>query len=179
VHLRLIQPIEPSEGDPFEPAELAATARPAEAREPWELQPCSALSLLVYKAEQLGLPLAVAVSLVCELRLVLADVGAKHAQALDYAARDATVRVPLSEADAAYLRLLTRGESRRLAAPREHIIVDLPSRLTSRLLDAGGPQALIDVNLLEWARGWERAAVLQGRTMCEWAALTALRAREG
>jgi hypothetical protein len=177
MRLRVIPSLAPREADPFEPADgVEMVARPAEAREPWELQSSATLRAVAEEAHACGLPLPVAVSLVCELRLVLGDVGRPVVGALDRAARAGCVEARLSAADAAYLRLLTVGRrDRHDDVGRRVCTVDIPSRLSSRLLNCGGPERLLERGWLERACEWECAAVLEGRTMSEWAALTRLR----
>jgi hypothetical protein len=175
MHLHVISSPAP-EADPFEPADgVEMVARPAEACEPWELQPSATLRAVAEEARACGLPLPVAVSLVCELRLVLGDVGRPVVGVLDRA-RAGSVNARLSAADAAYLRLLTVGRRDRHDDVGCGVCtVDIPSRLSSRLLNCGGPERLLERGWLDRACEWERAAVLAGRTMSEWAALTGLR----
>lgn len=79
---------------------------------------------------------------------------------------------PSTAASAAYLRALTAGGGHRAAAHDQGVVVPVPIRLLDRLgADAPAHLAAIDDAELEQALRWERAAVLAGRTMSEWALL--------
>jgi len=90
---------------------------------------------------------------------------------LDVLAASAEVVIGLSEAQSAYLRVLSRGSAQQTGAlPR---LLPVPMRLIERIGQEGLVRR-VDPALLETALLWERAAVLSGRTMSEWAALALL-----
>lgn len=152
----------------------APMSRPSERCEPWPVEDQHLRSLAAV-ANELGVSLELAIVVVVERSLLGDDLAArgldKIAARLDAEAAHASVTIELSEPLSAYLAALTgrgRGASRSL--PR---LIALPMRLTERI-GADGPAARLDETLLQSALSWERAAVLEGRTMSEWATLKAL-----
>jgi hypothetical protein len=151
------------------------TARPADRCEPWPITERAQVHALAIAAARYGVSLELAAVLVVE-RALLAGELAEHWRhelddRLDAEALEARVAVELSEPLSAYLAALsghTRVEARSL--PR---MLALPMRLTERILARQG-QPQLDAALLTSALAWERAAVLEGRSMSEWAALKAL-----
>lgn len=80
-------------------------------------------------------------------------------------AENAQVTMELSPASADYLRAL----SSRVAGPSGPLnALRLPMRLSDRVLRFGLDD-LLRVELLESAIRWERASLLAGQTMSEWA----------
>lgn len=184
---------------PAECVVVRNAVRAGDRHEPWVLPVTGGIAALVARTRAVGVDVELAVRLTVECALVCGDLctaGADPA-ALDAAAATERVTGELDAASAAYLRRLTgrRGEAvtgRRpagvapsgeaVAAPRraqpaplgEVVTVGLPLRLSSRLL-AADFDALVSAVSLDRALAWETAAVLAGRTMSEWAPLTALR----
>lgn len=169
--------------------------RAGDRHEPWTLPAGDALHALADAAAAAGVEFELAVRLCVERALVREDLRAAGADLarLDALAAAADVAAPVNAADCAYLRRLTRRDP----APQRRelgdaVIVGLPARLSARLLTAlpalageapGGAAAealddlLADANAdVESALAWEIAAVLDGRTISEWAPLAALRA---
>lgn len=127
-------------------------------------------------ASAAGLGLADAARLVVERELVLRDVEAcdlareagRHI--LGMLARDARAFVPLSAAQARYVRSLTLG---RTAAPLDShgtLTVPVPERLLARCRGKV-PAAAFSAAAVEEAVSWEIAAALEARSMTEWAAM--------
>lgn len=89
--------------------------------------------------------------------------------ALNERAAAARPEIGLAGAAAVYLRQLSVGAKQQPMPAAETIVVPLPARIVDRL----GCEAVLEVPA---ARGevdsavlWERAAVVAGRTMTEWA----------
>jgi len=153
----------------------APTARPSERCEPWPVDDQGRLRSLAAAAAERGVSLELAAIVVVERSLLADDLAARGheemAVRLDAEAARASVTIELSEQLSAYLCALSghnRDGSRSL--PR---LIALPMRLTERLGTEGGA-ARLEAPLLESALRWERAAVLEGRTMSEWATLKVL-----
>ena len=175
--------------DPFGPKvrRRRAAGRPGDVREPWDLKAGAAVRRLAAQALQVPLHLDTAIALVIERELLRRDLGTSEHLAgalasLDtHAVEHVAVRLALRSADAVYLRSLTHGaeiDEKRLVVPRAgaELCVGLPARLSARILDVGGPQALIENTDLEPAIRLEIAAVCAGKTMSEWGAWTLLSA---
>lgn len=118
----------------------------------------------------------VAVAVAVERALVLRDAEANGfmrqtaADLLDRRGRETTVGVALSAAPAAYARTLTL----KRPAPREDVREGLLVPVATRLIDRARTidrLAAIDIahDDLRSALAWERAAMLNARTMSEWA----------
>ena len=128
-----------------------------------------ALDELVVEAEQL------AAGGVQEIVLVAQDLAAygrdELTGLLDAAAGRARVAIELSEPLSAYFAALSpRRQGEEGSLPQ---VLALPMRLTERIGVRGGCLRL-EAALLASALAWERAAVLEGRTMSEWAFVMAL-----
>ncbi|HST40086.1 MAG TPA: hypothetical protein VLK58_11280 [Conexibacter sp.] len=172
-----------------------AAIRAGDRHEPWTLPAGDALHALADAAATAGVEFELAVRLCVERALVREDLRAAGADVarLDALAAAAVVAAPVDAADCAYLRRLTRREP----APQRRtlgdaVIVGLPARLSARLLAAlpaltgeepdGAAAAALDDLLADAnadvasALAWEIAAVLDGRTISEWAPLAAMRA---
>ncbi len=145
-------------------------ARPADRCEPWPLDDRAAAPL-ARAAADLGIAFELAAVVTVErslLRDELRALGLGDAPpALDTAARAATVTGELSEPLSAYLCALDRSMQGR-AHPRNVLV--LPMRLTERM-GSVAPALRLDVALFPSAIAWERAAVVAGLTMTEWALL--------
>ena len=153
----------------------APMARPADRCEPWPINDASSLRALAVAAAKCGVALELAAVLVVERALLTAEL-APHglgdlADRFDAEAACARVTFELSGSLSAYLAALS-GRDRSGGAMLPSILA-LPMRLSERILAREGrPQ--FDATLLASALAWERAAVLEGRTMSEWAAVKTL-----
>ena len=145
-------------------------ARPADRCEPWPIDG-GLTPPFARAAADLGIAFELAAVVTVERSLLgeeLECLGLEDARGtLDCNARVAAVTGELSEPLSAYLGALDRSLDAR-AHPRSRLV--LPMRLTERIGPAG-PASRLDVALLPSAIAWERAAVLAGRTMTEWALL--------
>jgi hypothetical protein len=173
-HLRVI-PGERIRAARVDEAVVTRTAMRGERNEPWTLCVDDGLRALAAHAAELGLDLELALRLALETALATAELTALRVDldALDRIAGGAAVDRTVDACHAAYLRRLTT------AAPCDPVELDalflagLPVRLSTRLLSADLAELLAAADL-ERARAWEIAAVLDGRTISEWAPLTAL-----
>jgi hypothetical protein len=159
----------PQEEDPFKPAPALTAGRPSDHRDPWTLESTDQLSALAAEARRLGVRWATAIALVIECRLLEQELGSDLASALDAPAHDVRLGAELAPGDAVYLRSLQSGADTGGAAT-----VGLPARLATRILRAGGPDAVLAPKRLQRGLAWEIAAVAAGLTMSEWAFLAAL-----
>ncbi|MGH2921133.1 MAG: hypothetical protein ACRDKU_03605, partial [Gaiellaceae bacterium] len=150
--------------------------RPSERFEPWPLAE-EAARHLAEAAVRHGLPPETAGPLLIERALLEEDFAARGLSAmtarLDELAAKAEVKFELSEAQSAYLRVLSRGRAKQSVAHRHPRLLPVPMRLIERMGQEGLVRRL-DPAALGAALLWERAAVLSGRTMSEWAALAML-----
>lgn len=174
-HLRLIDG-DRREAAPVDEVVVARAAVRGERNEPWTLPVTDELRALDEDAARAGLDLEIALRLVTETALVSRDlegVGVSL-ELLDAAAACATVDLRVDACDAAYLRRLTTSTARATRPLDAVVIAGLPARLSTRLLAVDVSDLVRDASLSR-ARAWEIAAVLSGRTISEWAPLTALR----
>lgn len=145
-------------------------ARPADRCEAWPLDATSSAPL-VRAAAELGITFDLAAVVTVERSLLRDDIHAlgfsSSTALLDSSARTARVARELSEPLSEYLGALDRS-SRARRHPRNTLV--LPMRLTERLGNVA-PASRLDAELLPSAIAWERAAVVAGRTMTEWALL--------
>jgi hypothetical protein len=159
-----------------EPETFAVSSRAGDRHEPWTLQATPALERVATVASRAGIDFDLAVRLCVESALAAADLretGLEPAM-LDRAALGARVGDELEDRDAAYLRRLVRVSP---CAPRPTAAgatVGLPVRLTARLLGTS-LDALLETTDPVRAVAWELSALLEGRTISEWAPLAALR----
>lgn len=154
-------------------APAGSRCRPGDRRQTVRLGDDPSVAVFVVAAADVGLGVEQAVAIAAEHHLVLADadvLGLPRSQTrslLCAAARRAHAKLPLSPAAAAYLRELgTRSVSRALG--RTPVTVAFPTRLIERM----PPSMLVttlDPAVIPEALAWERAAVLAGRTITEWA----------
>lgn len=152
------------------------TARPADRCEPWSVEDESDLRALAAAAARSGVLFGLAAVLVVERRLLAVELAtqgldAELARRLDAEAARVKVTFELSASLSAYLAALS-GHGREAAGSVTRPLA-LPMRLTERIL-ARQLRPQFDAALLPSALIWERAAVLEGRTMSEWAALKVL-----
>lgn len=152
-------------------------ARPGDRCEPWPLSDPGAANRIAQAATSHGLStsLAALVTIECVLTIESLDaIGAETPiEAIDQEAAVSRVRRPLSEPSRAYLQALSSRGVCSTTVPLRH--VPLPMRLTD-LVRHREIDSLLDASELDRAISWERAALLAGRTMGEWAACCALRA---
>jgi hypothetical protein len=145
------------------------TARPADRCEPWPISNDDATPLL-RAAGVFGVAFELAAIVTVERSLLRDDLQALEVDGfeseLDTAARAATVTCELSAPLSAYLQALDRGPKAR---KRPRHVIALPMRLTERLGSQSCVGVHLDPALLPSAIAWERAAVLAGHTMSEWA----------
>lgn len=174
----LSAPPPPSEG---ELADLDAIVqwqptRPGEYREPLTLDGESVPAALLEEADALALPAGTAFALLLEQALLIRDLRGLGVdlhtarRELCDAAAGARVACRLSSAGSAYVRALTCGRRapKRRPRPPRALHLSVPVRLAQRLADFD-PAVGVDAAQLREAVGWEVAAVLEQRTMAEWA----------
>lgn len=135
----------------------------------------AALKRVADRADLLGLHFDTAVGVVVERELLELELAAwSHGAAarLDERAREARVEVELDAAASSYLAMLGLCNADASEATRPfggELSCLLPGRLWTRLSAGGAPPVAIRGCLLDDAIAWERAAVLAGFTMTEWA----------
>jgi hypothetical protein len=127
---------------------------------------------LAGEASRRGIEFSVAIATTIERSLSVRDIAQVDAivvSELDDLAGDAVVASLPSGATAVYLRQLAGGA--RVGIASLTVPVNIPGRLASRLQALGNEsaEALIMEGDLEKSLAWERAAVLEGRTITEWA----------
>ena len=123
-----------------------------------------------------GIEFELAARLCVESALAAADLretGLEPAL-LDRVALHARVGGELDDRDAAYLRRLVRVSPYAPASTAGTVVVGLPLRLTARLLRTSIDGLLESADPVR-AVAWELSALLEGRTISEWAPLAALR----
>lgn len=110
-----------------------------------------------------------------ERELLERELGARSKDAadrLDARARGARVKVELDAAASSYLAMLGMRNEDAAKAARSiggEVSCLLPGRLWTRLSAGGAPPVALRGCALDEAIAWERAAVLAGFTMTEWA----------
>lgn len=127
--------------------------------------------------QALGIPVSLAVSLVCERQLAARDLTTTTGLRLehfDHAARHETPADGLSDLMSDYARMLIAMISGHSVAESVHGPAVVPARLESRLY--GADVVRLDAGEIGIALCWELAAVVSGATMTEWALRTALKA---
>lgn len=153
-----------------EPERGVLRARPGDRCEPWTAKDASLLVDLHAVAVSARINHTLAAALIVErslLEIELRDTSLPRVTArLDVRAANARVEMELTTASADYLRALTCSSAVTSAAPDG--VLRLPMRLSDRILRFDLSQ-LVRTDLLESAISWERAAVLSGQTMSEWA----------
>jgi hypothetical protein len=126
---------------------------------------------------RVSVDLAVAVTLERSLAAAdLAGAGIEIVARLDALAVDVRPSGAVGGATALYLRQLSGGERRERGSPRNRVgPFSLPGRLVARLasLDGEAVPGLLEGDL-ELSIAWERAALLEARTVGEWASLKAV-----
>jgi hypothetical protein len=153
--------------------------RPGERREPLLLH--GVPRSLASAAAERGLELGCAIELCLERALVLRDLEAVGRASLYprllALAEPARVRRALPQAKARYLQFLVGARERSRGGSHDgcggDVTIDVPLRLFPRVVDVA-EDADLDATALCEALRLEIAAVSDGRTMSEWAALAAL-----
>lgn len=141
------------------------------------LAPTPALRAFLSAAATAGISEKQAVELAVERGLVLLDgqgLGLdveRVRSVLSRAARGARVTSPLGATAAGHLWSLSGEHRTGGASSDDGLTVELPERLVARLRPGILPDCLTSRAVAEMV-AWERAAVLESRTMSEWAALT-------
>lgn len=154
---------------------LSVLHRPGELIEPVAVD-ASTTQRINDLASSAQIPAPMAFGLVVELHLALSDLqryGASgYVAVLDKLATQARPARSMSARTGDYLRVLNSG---RRDAPGSRSPLGLPARIARRA-SADLLCAAVDGADLPRARAWERAAVIEGRTLTEWALALALRA---
>lgn len=147
-------------------------ARPSDRCERWPVDR-ETVAPLAKAAAGLGIAFELAAVVTVERSLLGEDLDflglGDRLSVLDVAANAAVVTTELSEPLAAYLCALDRSTNARSRPTFDALV--LPMRISERIGSAT-PGLRLDVALLPSAIAWERAAVVAGRTMSEWALLS-------
>lgn len=176
-------PLPPSAG---ELADVDAVAphqptRPGEYREPLSVALEAIPGRFAEDIGGLGVPIGTGVALAVERYLLLDDLRPRLSMAvarsrLNLAAAHASVNVRLDSASAAYVRALSAGRGAGHVEPHAIVHLSVPVRLAPRATEANIATALDDAGAVCEALSWEVAAVVDRRTMAEWALLQLLEA---
>ena len=175
--LRLLVPSDENRDDQWKPRwdGPPPEARPGDRCEPWPLVDRRAGERIARAAGEHGIAPHLAALITAECVLTVESLGATQTatfiDTLDDLAAAARVRAPLSEPSRAYLQALSIWSRVPKAAPLRHVL--LPMRLIDRIQGRDVGTFLIASELGRAIR-WERAALVAGHTMGEWAALCAL-----
>lgn len=156
---------------------FAVSTRAGDRLEPWTLPTSPVITRLLERAAAAGLDAELAVRLCVEqalVRVTLCGVSVDP-RGLDQVAAQRRFERRLTDRDAAYAGRLTHTTGATLPVAASPSVVGLPLRLAGQLDDAQLPELLRDADPVQ-ARSWELAALSEGRTMTEWALLTALSA---
>jgi hypothetical protein len=144
-------------------------ARPSDRCEPWTPTDASLVADIRAVAGSTSIDANLAAVLIVERSLLNLELQSlslpRVTSRLDAQAKEALVEMELTAASADYLRALTCSAT-ATGAPAGAL--KLPMRLSDRILRFGLDQ-LVRPNLLKSAISWERASVLSGQTMSEWA----------
>jgi hypothetical protein len=173
---RVITSTDPAAHDEAEPRPHGTPprARPSDRLEPWSAS-AGARARVAEASRKENVSFDVAAIVIVERFLIARDLSirglASLASTLDERASTTKVELALSEPQRAYLRVLCSRPTAPLSTDTPHLVA-IPMRLTERI-NAEALDELLQVELLASALIWERAAVATGRTMSEWAALTA------
>lgn len=169
-HLRVVTGVEQVES-PVTYQGPPASNRPGDRLEAVTATSSAAVQTVWTEALGVGIPGTLGLALVAEAFLViqrLPDEGL--AVTLDQGAECARVREPLAPGDGDYLQtLLGRNVGSWDRTQPTVIFVPVPMRLAGRVSEASARTAAEQVAVRR-ALMWERAALLRGQTMGEWAA---------
>lgn len=155
---------------------LVSSSESSGGAEAVRLEPSNRLQNFVETAAQAGLAPAEAVEMAIERALALAD-GARLCgdielarRRLSLAADAARPRRGTSPEQASRVRRLTTARSLEAADVGEGLVVPLPACRLSRAADVH--ESYIHADIVSEMVAWEVAAVLEGRTVGEWALWT-------
>lgn len=178
--LRLIPGEAPAAFDPPGWNGPPPSARPGDRCEPVHKLDLALQEKVRREAVEAGIDPPLALILCVEQALVLRDLGTDDEliARFDAAAAISRVRAELSRATSAYLSALRPTSDNAARSRGASGAWRLPVRLGDRVAPADLAW-LVETGSLNAAIAWERAAVLEGRTMGEWATLVALRALTG
>jgi hypothetical protein len=133
---------------------------------------------LAAAAAERGVAFETAAAVVVERELVVSEFALDPVVAeLDRRAEAARPLRPLSATTPAYLRELGKAGAPQGQHGRATVVLSLPARLNDRIFNPAALSALIDAESLGTALAWERAAVVGGYTLTEWALLELLSLR--
>jgi hypothetical protein len=164
--------------EPLRHPRRTAPGRPWDEMSPWWAPQHPIVRRLAVAAAEHCLAFDIAAAVAIERSLAvneIADLQANLVAAIDQRALAARARRTVGGACAVYLRQLAGGQSARAHCSAPGVPVSLPGRLTARLVSFDDEYVigLLDGDLA-LALAWERAAVLEARTIGEWASLQAL-----
>jgi hypothetical protein len=153
--------------------------RPTDALEPWRVEVTSGLRRLATEAAGVGVALETAAAVVIESALVTRERALDDSvlAELERRAQAARPRAELSAASAAYLRELGKAAGEAVALRERTVVIALPARLNDRIRSPRAVPDLIDSAALTGGLAWERAAVVSGWTLTEWALVQLLELR--
>ncbi len=160
------------------PVRRNAAGRPWDQLAPWWLPECPSSTRLFKAAAARGLIVDVAASVTIERSLAiseLAQIAPALIVELDSLALRARPRRVVGGGAATYLRQLTAGRSASGRCASRLGPVSLPGRVCVRLASVSDDEvADLLAGDLDAAVRWERASLLEGRTIAEWATSQAL-----
>ena len=189
-HLRLLEYSEPGEDSSGLGAAYGVAAQPVQRRRtaagrPWdELAPWWApehvdTRRLASVSSELGISFDIAVTVTIERSLAVRELTPLRddlVDEIDGRARSARTRQALGGAAAVYLRQLAGTQTRQMTTSVPVGPLSIPARLTARLVQMDAQETIEFLQGdLTLALAWERAAILESRTIGEWAATQALR----
>jgi len=188
-HLRLVDrgPPEPASGlgpavgqprPPSRARRRLAPGRPWDQLAAWWPPEHPAATGLVNHARASGIAPEIAFAVTLERSIAVGDLaraGIEMVPELDALASDARPAGPIGGSASLYLRQLSAGARERDGSRSAHGPFALPGRLVARLahIEREALPGLLEGDL-GCSLAWERAALLQARTICEWASLQAL-----
>lgn len=142
-------------------------ARPADRCEAWTPEDPGFIARIGTAAEAAGLDVNLAVVLIVERALIEVELNLSvlAIERLDRLAEQTTVTMELAPSTADYLRALNPRSANPLRLSKAF---RLPMRLSDRTLRQG-LESLMRPEVLQSGTKWERAAVVSGHTMTEWA----------
>lgn len=164
--------------EPLRHPRRTAPGRPWDEISPWWVPQHPIVRHLAAAAAKHGIAFDIAAAVTIERSLAVNEIANQQANlvtAIDQQALAARARRTVGGACAVYLRQLAGGQTARAHCSAPGVPISLPGRLTARLVsfDEEYVIELLDGDLA-LALAWERAAVLEARTIGEWASLRAL-----
>jgi hypothetical protein len=166
-------------GNPQPPAPACrrGAGRPWDETTAWWLPEGAAARRCAQEAAERGLPIDLVAAVLIERGVASIELGAVDARIVGELDRRAAQSRPTGAVGgpaAAYLRQLS-GATPRARAASALAPVSLPGRVAARITDVEDDAiAAMLQGHLDGALAWERAAVLEGRTIAEWSAWHAL-----